>query len=213
MRKSRFILEYENLEKIRDSIESHCKEAITKLESVIEKFQRLPQRITEFQQTWKEILATRARERELIRVINEDRQQPSRLDYLEQEAQKIRNKTAKVEEIEKECRVLTSKIKKLPSIEEKKQKLINQLNEYEDAIKTISEKGREISRNEEVVTKREAVLSNRIASLQKRSDWLELAILDEAIESAKNKLSSLSKQLCEKRSLLDKVLDRNKERG
>ena len=99
--KSRFVLEYEHLEKVRDTIVTRIEEAKIKLEEAMEKFQDLPNRVKKLQKTWKDTLAMRVKERELIRLINEDRQKPSRLGMLEAEAERIKQEATKqAEEIQ-----------------------------------------------------------------------------------------------------------------
>lgn len=206
--KSRFVLDYESLEKVRDSIVTRCEEASVKLEAAIEKFQDLPRRVEVLQKTWKDTQAMRARERELIRLINEDRQKPSNLYYLESEADKLRVKAAQVNEIQNECRRLTVKIKKLPSLQEKRKELKAKIAEYEEKENNLASKMEKVVDKEKRISARETELSQRIIKLQKRTGWVELATIEGAIESSKKELDILQKQLGEKRSLLDKLLRR-----
>lgn len=71
--KSRFVLEYEQLEEIREQTETRCEELINKLETVIKTFYQLPERIDKLQDEWIEIVKRREREQELIKLINEEK--------------------------------------------------------------------------------------------------------------------------------------------
>lgn len=206
--KSRFVLEYESLEKVRDAIVTRCEEAKVKLEAAIERFQELPRQIEELRQTWKDTLAMRSKERELIKLINEDRQNPSHLGQLEAEADRIRAEAAQVTEIQNECRRLSLRIKKLPSLQEKRKELKAKLAEYEEKENNLTSRMEKVIDKEKRITAKESELSQRIIKLQKRTGWVELATIEAAIESGKQELDTLSKQLGEKRSLLDKLLRR-----
>jgi hypothetical protein len=88
--KSKFVLDADKLEKIRVDVVSQVESAMAKLTAAIEQFQDLPQRIDRLQERWQETLAMRAREQELIKLIKEDAVNPSRIEYLEAEYNKIR---------------------------------------------------------------------------------------------------------------------------
>ncbi len=71
--KSRFVLEYDQLKVIREQTEATCKELIDKLETTIKTFHQLPERISKLQNEWTEIVKSREREQELIKLINEEK--------------------------------------------------------------------------------------------------------------------------------------------
>jgi len=209
--KSRFVLEYEPLEEIRKGIATQCEDLINKLETTLKTFNVLPDRIKALEAKWREIAQFRARERELINTINEDRKTPSRLDYLEEELKKIKAKEARTKALEKECRNLSRKVKKLPSLEEKKKSLKATIKEYETTAKELNEREEEIEKQEKALASEETRLADRIEKLKKQKGWLELAELEEAREETQRELDQVLKQLGEKRSLLDRLLMRRKE--
>jgi len=211
--KSRFVLEYEPLEKIRKGIMAQCDDLTGKLKSVISTFNKLPDRIKALETQWREVVQLKVRERELINAINEDRQTPSRLGYLEEELKKIQAKAARTKELEKECRDLSRKVKKLPALDDRKKSLETTIKEHEDAAKELGNREQEIAKKEKSIADKENDLSSRIEKLQKQKGWIELAELEEVIKEAKQELNQLQKQLGEKRSLLDKMLLRHKEKS
>lgn len=221
--KSRFILEYDHLERLRQDIAAKCEELNAKLESSIVGFHDLPERVNNLQTQWQDIVKMRNRERELINFINEANKAPPRLNQLEAVARQMRGQADQVQELEKECRNLSNRIKKLPSLEERKKSLEAAIGEHEKAIadkeqqlaakeKKLVAREKEIAGEERELTFRESQLSERISKLHKRTGWVDLATVDQAIESAREELKQISRQLGEKRSLLDRLLHR-KEGG
>jgi DNA repair exonuclease SbcCD ATPase subunit len=208
--KNKFVLDADQLEKIRKGITDNCEKSLAKLQTSIEIFQDLPQRIEKLQAEWKETLKQRAKEQELIRLINADRQNPPRLDYLQAEYQKIQKRNEYINAVKQEAKSLEQKEKKLPSLEERKKAIEIRIAEHEQKVRALIEKERQIVAKEEESARKETSLAGRLEKLQKRLGWLDLASLNEAIENSRKELDSLSKQLGEKRSLLDKILQRNK---
>lgn len=208
--KNKFVLDANHLEKMRDDIASRCQKASERLETAIEKFRDLPQKIEELRKTWKETLAIRAKEQELIKLINEDRRNPSRIDYLENEYKNIRVRNERIAEIQKEAKALALKEKKLPALEERTKALETTMAEHEKHVRELAERERQLAGKEQEAVKKEEVLAGRLQKLQQRLGWLELASLTEETDTARKELDSLSRQLGEKRSLLDRMLGRNK---
>ena len=207
--KNKFVLDAGQLEEIRKDIASKCEAAMTKLQTTVEKFQELPNRIEGLQAQWKQACALRSREQELIRFINDDRQNPPRLGELEAEYKKIEQRSARIKRIEKEINKLETKEKKLSSLKERKEAIEARIAEHEKKSQALLEKEREITLNEQETAKKEAALAVSIEKLQKRLGWVDMATLNENIETAKRELEQLSQQLGEKRSLLD-IFRRNK---
>ncbi|HEY50413.1 MAG TPA: hypothetical protein G4O20_01225 [Dehalococcoidia bacterium] len=199
--KNRFILDRGRLEEMRKAITVRCEELAEKLESSIKYFQDLPERIKALEKEWKDIVKLRIKERELLNYVKEERNKPSQLPYLISEANKLKEQAAKVDKLQKECRNLSRKIRSIPSLEERKKSL-------EAAIATHEAKVRDISAKERGLVAREEELADRIVKIQKRMGWVELAILEQAIKEARDEIDTLSRQLGEKRSLLDKIFRR-----
>jgi DNA repair exonuclease SbcCD ATPase subunit len=217
--KNKFILDSDQLKKIRKELASKCEQAIGRLQQALEKFQGLPQKIDSLQEEWGKVRALRAKEQELIRVINADRQNPSQIKYLEAEYNKIQQRDERIVYIHKEIESLVQKEKKLPSLEEKKKAIETRIVDYEKKAQALAQKERDIVLNEQELAKKEqqteqqlAVLSKRIEKLAVKIGWVDLATLTQKIAEARKELDHLSKQLGEKRSLLDKLLHR-KEGG
>jgi len=208
--KRRFALDHELLEEIRRGIAAKCEDTAGKLEATLETFNKLPKRIKELQIRWREMIDLRNKERELIQTINEARKTPSRLPYLQQEFQKIQVESTRIKELRKEINALTRQIKKLPSLEETKKALKSKIEEYNNEAQKLEEKKQSINRNEEALTEKEAGLDQRIDRLQNRMGWVELAELQESIENTKKELDLVLRQLGEKRTILDKLLMKNR---
>ncbi len=204
--KSRFVLEHEPLDEIRKGIAAKCEELAATLEKSLAEFKDLPQRIEAMEKQWKNLMQLKTRERELTRVINEDRKSPSRLPSLEAEAKKIRDEAANVEKLEAECQELTRKVKQLPSLEERKKSLEESLRKYQAEEKALV--GRE-----QQLSAREAELSRTLQRIREREGWLTLATIEQKIAEGKQELEQLSRQIGEKRSFMERLLHRRKEGG
>jgi DNA repair exonuclease SbcCD ATPase subunit len=200
--KSRFVLDASQLEGIRKDLETQCHESMNKLRASVDEFQKLPEKIEGLQKEWKQALATRAREQELIKSINADRQNPPRMDYLEAEFKKIQQRNDYIDRVKKETKELELKEKSLPALKERQEALKTKIADHEKKTQALVEKEREIIGKEEEAARKEATLANRLDKLQQKLGWLELASLQAEIEAAKQELG-------EKRSLLD-IFRRNK---
>ncbi|MFC2122206.1 hypothetical protein ACFLRP_00800 [Bacteroidota bacterium] len=155
----------------------------------------------------------RVRERELVKFIREEREKPSQLPQFEAEAQKIRKQAAIVQELEDEIRELSLKAEKMSELDEKEKSL-------EEVIAGYEEKEKQFAARQKVTVTRwlklkaqEEVIAADIGKLQKRMGWVELATLEQSIKEARKELKELSKQLGEKRFLLDRLLNRNRGVG
>jgi len=206
--RSRLVLNHDHLEEVRKGIAAKCEELATKLEETIKEFQDLPDRIGALQEQWNRIQQKRTRERELANLIIEDREKPSRLPQLEAEAQKIGQQAAIVQALEEKIRELSLKAEKMSELDEKEKSL-------EEVIAGYEEKEKQFAARQKVTVTRwlklkaqEEVIAADISKLQKRMGWVELATLEQSIKEARKELKELSKQLGEKRSLLDRLLNR-----
>ena len=87
--KSRLVLEHDQLESIRKKIEAQWQEGAEKLNSALETFNQLPERIKELEARYQEMRKDRQKEQELIVSINEERRKPSRLPELKEEYKRL----------------------------------------------------------------------------------------------------------------------------
>ncbi|MFC1947960.1 hypothetical protein ACFLXY_08590 [Chloroflexota bacterium] len=210
--KNRFVLDSGQLEKLRQSISSQIEEMATKLESALKEFNYLPKRLNELESQLKDIRQQNQRGRELQLQINEEEKNLPDIIRLENILRIIREKAKQAIELEKEIKALNRKIKKMPSLDEKKKVLKETISKYENSEKNLADREQEYTRNAESIKAKEDELNGRIEKLQSRIGWLELAELQEAIKTAKEELDQILRRLGEKRTLLDKVLMRNRQR-
>ncbi len=133
--KSKFVLEESELENIRKELNSQIEKTLARLQQAIANFQRLPEKIASLQSEWRKIRSLRAREQELTRVIVADRQNPSKMDYLEAEYEKIRQRDERITFIKKEIASLEQKEKELTSLEEKKKEIQSRIANYEKKLR------------------------------------------------------------------------------
>jgi DNA repair exonuclease SbcCD ATPase subunit len=215
--KNRFVLDAKQLEKIRQDLESRVKESMEKLQASTDKFKDLPEKIESLQKEWKQTSELRAKERELVRLINADRLNPPRLDYWQAEYRKVQQRDDFISRVKKQVKSLEQKEKKLPSLKEKKEALQAKIAEHEKKVSDLAEKEKDIAAREQALIekgkkleRKEEGLADNIIRLQKRTGWVELAEMEQGIEASRKELDSLARQLGEKRSLLDRMLGRNK---
>ena len=161
-----------------------------------------------------------ARRRELTKLISENQDQPVKTAQLEAQWRQLEGQAQKAIDLQKECQGLSAKIKSLPSLVERKASYEARLAQHQAEEKEISARDANIEQVarqwkewEQQLIEKETRLQKTIRQLQARGSWVELAGLEMAIEMRKTELEQLSKQLGEKRSLLDKLLGRKKEGG
>ena len=157
---------------------------------------------------WQKIRSLRAKEQEYIRVINADRQNPSKIDYLEAEYKKIQQRDERIASIKKEISLLEQKEKKLASLEEKKKVIEARIVAYEKKAQELAQKERELTLKEQDTEQKLSILMKRIEKLAGKIGWVDLATLTQKVEEARKELDQVLRQLGEKRSLLDKLLHR-----
>lgn len=213
--KSKFVLDSDQLEKIRLELVSKCEQTLVKLQEAVEKFRDLPQKINAAQKEWNHLLALREKERELVKLINADRQNPSNVNHLESEYKKIQKRDEYIANIKKEIKALEHKEKTIISLEEKKMAIDLRLSDYEKKAQALTQKERDATLKEQELAKKEqqteqqlVLLGKRIEKLAGKIGWVDLVTLNQKVAEAKKELDQLSRQLGEKRSLLDRLLHR-----
>jgi DNA repair exonuclease SbcCD ATPase subunit len=194
--KTRLVLDSDELKSIKERISKVYENTAKDLEQSLNEFEGQSERVKALEDRWKEILQIRARERELVQLIQQDRQRPSRLPDLEQEMDRIKAEVDKCEALEKQCKELSLQIKKAPFLEAKKADLDKALSSYKA--------------EEAKITQQEARLGEALDRLKLRSAWVQFVDLQYSIQKARAELEELSQQLGEKRTLIDKLLGRNK---
>jgi DNA repair ATPase RecN len=194
--KSRFILNQGELKELRFRIEQQLKENEDKLESAIKYFSSLSAEIQELQNRWKNIQEMFSRKNDLIKLINNNQSSVANFPALQAQWKLLQDTNQKMVQIENECKDLNNQIKKLPSLEQRKTQLVEAVKKYQVDEKQLVEK--------------EARMGRVLTDLKERNAWVDYVTLALNIQNAKAELDELSRQLGEKRSLLDKLLGRNK---
>jgi len=194
--KRQYLLDHNELEKIRQDISGKCQSLAERLESAIEAFRELPERIAGLEKQWQEIRRLTSLERELIQTISHNQQTVARLSSLQAQAKQLQQQAAQVEVLEKECRDLSKKVRSLPALAERKAKLEAALAQY----------GQEADR----LQGEEANLAQMIEALKWRRGWATFAAMQQAINNANQELAEITRQINEKRSFLDRILGRNR---
>lgn len=210
--KNRFVLAYDQLEKIHKQLSVEIEERSNKLESTIESFSYLPKRIDELGQKIAEIRKQLETSRTLATQISQAEQNLPNIMQLKAKYASIKEQADRATDIEKVVTSLTQKAKKLPSLEEKQKALQESISEYEKADADLIAQEQELTRKSEALAKREEALAGRTVKLQTRNGLVELVELQEAIEKTKKELDQVLRQLGEKRTLLDKMLGKNRQR-
>ncbi len=208
--KKRLVLEPDQLEQVMKQIIEKIEQLSKKHESNMAAFQDISEKIKKLEDQWNEVAKQRARERELTNAITGARQTPSKLPYLEAEYRKIQVEAANIEEIQNEIESLNKKIKSLASLDEKRTALKTKIKDHEAKTAELTKQEQEVTKNEKALAEKEASLAARINKIQQRQNWVSFAEVEEAIENGEKELDQVLRQLGEKRSLLDKLLMRNK---
>lgn len=208
--KKRLVLEPDQLEKVRKQIIEKIEQLSKKHESNMAAFKDISEKIKKLEGEWNELTKQRARERELTNAITGAKQTPSKLPSLEAEYRKIQVEASNIEEIQKEIDNLNKKIKSLASLDEKRTSLKAKIKDHETNAAELSKQEQEVAKNEKALAEKESNLSARINKIQQRKDWVSYAQVEKSIETGKKELDQIQRQLGEKRSLLDKLLMRNK---
>jgi hypothetical protein len=197
--KSRFVLDAGQLKDIAQRTEAHCQGLIDKLAATISRFAELPAQIDGLQAEWQKILKLQAKKQELLRQTAEYRQQLANVPHLEDELKSLQQDAQRALELEKEVKALAAKIKAMPSFEQKKAVL-------DEAI-------RKHNAEESQLQAQEAKLSLSLRDYRERNAWIDFQTLAYNVQIKKQELDQVSKLLGEKRTLLDRLLNRNRESG
>jgi hypothetical protein len=195
--KSRFVLDADQLKEIVQRIEAHCQGLMDKLAATISRFAELPAQIDSLQAEWQKILKLQARKQELLRLTAQYRQQLANVPHLEDELKSLQQDAQKALDLEKEVKAMAAKIKEAPSLEQKKATL-------DDAI-------RKYNADEAQLRARESNLGLSLRDYRERNAWFDFQTLAYNVRIKKQELDEVSRQLGEKRSLLDRLLNRNRE--
>jgi hypothetical protein len=196
--KPRLVLDPDRLKILKDNIAKACEETAAELEAALKGFQDLTSRIKGLEDEWNEIIRLRARERQLVQQIEEQRRTPSRLPAVEQELARLQKEASRADDLRKECEELSKKIKVLPMIQGRKVALNNSIKRYQE--------------DEAQVRAGESRLGQALEDLKKRSAWVTYIDLDRNIQRQRTELTQITAQLNERRPLLQKILGTNKVR-
>jgi DNA repair exonuclease SbcCD ATPase subunit len=197
--KRRFALDSDQLESIRQTLATQCQERMQQLRDSTEKYQELPDQIQALEDDYQKIQGLRSRELELNQLIAEHQPQTAKVNELEKRWQSLQKEANKVIDLEKEIPVLGQKILELPFLLARKATLEKSLQTYQE--------------EEKVLAAKEAQLAALLNNLKERYAWMDLATLLYNIQLKKQELEELNKQIDDKRSFLDKLLNRHKEGG
>jgi hypothetical protein len=195
----RFALDSAQLETIRLTLAAQCEERMHKLQDSIDKYQELPDQIQALEDEVKDIPRLEARQRELTQLIAASQPQAAKINDLERQWQGLQQQVKRVNELEQACQELALKIFKLPFLLARKTSLEKGLQDYQN--------------DEKMLTEKEAQLSASFDNLHERFARVDLATLQYNIQLKKQELEELNKQIDDKRSFLDKLLNQHREAG
>jgi DNA repair exonuclease SbcCD ATPase subunit len=195
--RSRFALDPIQLETLRQTLATQCQERMQQLQDSTEKYQELPDQIQALEDDYQKIQSLKSRQQELTHLIAECQPQADKLNELEKRLQSLQQQNQRLNDLEKEIPVLAQKILNLPFISATKANLEKQLRTYQEEENTLKEK--------------EAQLSAAFGNLHERLARVDLATLQYNIHLKKQELEELNQQIDDKRSFLDKLLNRYKE--
>jgi DNA repair exonuclease SbcCD ATPase subunit len=197
--RSRFALDPAQLETLRQTLAAQCEERMHKLQDSIDKYQELPDQIQALEEEVKNIPRLESRQQELTQLIAASQPQVAKINELEKKWQSLQQQVKRVNELEQACQELALKIFKLPFLLARKTSLEKGLQAYQH--------------DEKMLTEKEAELATALSNLKERNAWVDLATLQYNIQLNKKELIELIKQIDDKRSLLDKLLNRHREGG
>jgi DNA repair exonuclease SbcCD ATPase subunit len=189
--KARLVLEQKQLSDLIQQTSSQTTELSNDIESSLQRYGDLAQRVNTLEKRYQELLQLRQREKALTALLILNQDVFNRVSVLEQQNQEMIVVAERVKDLEEENELLSELIQSLPALTERKQKLEGVLNQYRDSEKSI--------------IANEVRLSVMLNALQKRSERVELVSVQEEIINTRLELEDVRKQLGEKRSLLDKV--------
>lgn len=206
--KSRYVLDSQPLEQLRGELEAEFVGQAEELELVISTFGDLTERVMVLAREWQKIREAHALERDLTVALAEVRQRPSMLKQLQAEASRLEQAALQEEQLREECREMSKELKALPPLEKRREALSEAIATYEAEAGELKTKEGVTASRQRALEKREAQLHRGVEMIRKREGIVELAGLETAIEDARQELAGLSKQLGEKRSLLERLIGR-----
>jgi hypothetical protein len=195
--RSRFALDPVQLDTIRQTLATQCQERMLLLQDSTEKYQELPNQIQALEDDYQKIQGLRSREQELNQLIAEQQPQAAKVNELEKRWQSLQKEATKVSELDKACQELSMKVIALPFLSARKTSLEKSLQTYQE--------------EEKVLAAKETHLAALLNNLKERYAWMDLDTLLSNIQRKKQELAELTKQIDDKRSFLDKLLNRHKE--
>jgi DNA repair exonuclease SbcCD ATPase subunit len=190
--KPRLVLDPTQLKSIKDLLSRRITEVYKELAEVLSEYKDTSNRINRLEEQLKESIRQYKRERELTQQLQQVNSQPSRLPYLEQELAKKKKEAEQVIQLEQKCKELSEKIKTLPSLQDKEKKLATDISNYQAW--------------EREIVQSEARLGTALEQLKVRSAWATVLDLHNTIQKQKVELDDLSRQLGEKKSLIQRIL-------
>jgi hypothetical protein len=192
--KSRFALDPAQLESLRETLSAQCQERIQQLQASLEKYQELPIQIQALEDDYHKIQGLRSREQELNQLIAKHQPQTAKVNELEKRWQSLQKEANKVSELDKACQELSMKVFALPFLSARKTSLEKSLQTYQE--------------EEQVLAAKEAQLATLLNNLKERYAWMDMATLLSNIQRKKQELEQITQQIDDKRSFLDKLLNR-----
>jgi len=195
--KSRFVLDTDQLKEIKDQISGNIMLLSKELADVLSEYKDTSNRVNQLEEQLKETTLLYKRERELTQQLQQANSQPSRVPYLEQELAKKKKEAEQVNQLEERCKELSAKIKTLPLLQDREKKLEAEFAKYQVMEKDIVEC--------------EARLGTALEQLKMRSAWATILDLHNTIQKQKVALDDLSRELGEKKSLLQRILGGRKK--
>jgi hypothetical protein len=195
----RFALDPSQLETLRQTLAAQCEERKQQLQASMDKYQELPDQIQALENEVKDIPRLESRQQELTQLIAASQPQAAKINELERQWQGLQQQVKRVSDLDKDCQELALKIFKLPFLLARKTSLEKGLQDYQN--------------DEKILTEKEAQLVTALSNLKERNAWVNLATLQYNIQLKTQELEELNKQIDDKRSFLDKLLNRHKEGG
>jgi DNA repair exonuclease SbcCD ATPase subunit len=190
--KPRLVLDTTQLKSIKDQLSRCITEVSKELADVLSEYKDTGNRIKQLEEQLKESIQLYKRERELTQQLQQVNSQPSRVPYLEQELVRRNKDAEQVTQLEVRCKELSKKIKTLPSLQDKEKKLATDISNYQAW--------------EREIVQSEGRLGTALEQLKMRSAWATVLDLHNTIQKQKVELDDLSRQLGEKKSLLQRIL-------
>ncbi|MFC1935656.1 hypothetical protein ACFLX9_02710 [Chloroflexota bacterium] len=189
--RNRLVLDQEELLPLRDRMAADYEKQAQEVEEYLSTFQPLVERVRALEEKRETIIRMMTREHQLKEMLREREGWLYRYRALEKEAAQLRQIVSAVTQLRGEIRSLKSRARGFSSLERRKAKLEEDVAAHE--------------REEAVLSKKEEALASRLDDLKRRAGWLSLAQMEQVLVEAKQELDDLSRQLGEKRSLVQKL--------